>query len=323
MKLYEKIKSSLSSDKIFDARKNFFNLGIVWFSVFILSSAAVFFFTLILISSDFTFDPTYNGVNNLVEIYKVPLSLLALNIPFIAILGAFHKSEQTRLQIQLSDGQNLFANYFKHIEEFVKHVEKFESIEQQFGCDARRLHKKLFPNAAIGDYDISDEIAFQINELIDYSKTIVVGFDGGDYSNYQELDNVLKSNIQLINSKAVPLDYSVFYAAHAHLDESIANSALFVERLAAFANWIGFIVSYYDFIRHIISFNHSKKISSESYKTLNSISIRNYKIYFSLYFKEIDGAYLITSKYYDLSMQDINKEFLFDFLSLINNDSTR
>lgn len=166
MKLHEKLKTCLNSEKIFDARKNFFNLGIVWVTVAILLFLAIFFFTLIVNTSDLILDSTYTGVNNLVEIYKVPLALLALNIPFIAILGAFHKSEQTRLQIKLSEGQNLFANHYKRLEEFTKHIEKFENPDKRFKCEAKKIYRFLYPESSSGNYDLSAEASDFVDEMI-------------------------------------------------------------------------------------------------------------------------------------------------------------
>lgn len=166
MKSYEKIKFSLNSDKIFDARKNFFNLGIFWVTFLILSCSSIVFFIFIFNSSDLVFDPTYAGVNNLVEIYKVPLALLALNIPFIAILGAFHKSEQTRLQIKLSEGQNLFANHYKRLEEFTKHIERFEHPDKRFKCEAKKIYRFLYPESSWGNYDLSAEASDFVDKMI-------------------------------------------------------------------------------------------------------------------------------------------------------------
>ncbi|MFA0076000.1 hypothetical protein AB4396_20050 [Vibrio cyclitrophicus] len=98
---------------------------------------------------------THFGFNNLLDYFKVPLGFLALMIPVGAVFAANHRSEQTKRQIALTHKQNLFTNYYKHIEEFEKFTEKSlsrvfvknylgKAEEHKINFDSRHMHKVLF-----------------------------------------------------------------------------------------------------------------------------------------------------------------------------------
>lgn len=151
------------SEYLFDAKKNFFDLSIVKFFFYTITITSIICCVVISLNSDLHVDLSYYGFNKFVEIFKVPLAILALNIPVIAILGAFHKSEQTRLQIVLSNGQNNFSNYYKHLEEFKKLISGIYVEGER--CEVELLHKKLFSNAVNGDYSLSPHAKEQLRLL--------------------------------------------------------------------------------------------------------------------------------------------------------------
>ncbi|HIF5583918.1 TPA: hypothetical protein ACX3CS_004867 [Vibrio parahaemolyticus] len=87
---------------------------------------------------------------------KVPGSILAFYLAVLGLIGANHRSEQTKKQISATGEQNRFANYFKHLEEFKKHV---EGLEQKYLIDMtkiRMIHDNMFPRAYdFGEYDVA------------------------------------------------------------------------------------------------------------------------------------------------------------------------
>ena len=100
---------------------------------------------------------THSGFNNLLDYFKVPLGFLALMIPVGAVFAANHRSEQTKKQIALTHKQNLFTNYYKHIEEFEKFTDKSlsrvfvdnylgKAEEHKRNFDSRHVHKVLYEN---------------------------------------------------------------------------------------------------------------------------------------------------------------------------------
>lgn len=62
------------------------------------------------------------------------------------------RSEQTKEQIRVTSIQNNFANYYKHLEEFIKYVDKHQYTDNISG--ARYIHKRLYPDAQSGKYDL-------------------------------------------------------------------------------------------------------------------------------------------------------------------------
>ena len=115
-------------------------------------------------------EPDATGYEVATNLYRAPIAIALLSIPVLALLASNHRSVQTMSQmeltakqIELTTGQNLFANYYKHIEEFSKwceHIKGFGEVKSR-----RKLHKKLFPNARSGDFAIPGDITFELNEF--------------------------------------------------------------------------------------------------------------------------------------------------------------
>ncbi|MEL4271417.1 hypothetical protein [Shewanella xiamenensis] len=268
-------------------------------------------------------DFSYSGFNNFVEIFKVPIAILALNIPVIAVLGAFHKSEQTRLQIKLSEGQNLFANYFKHIEEFVKHIEKFEHKNDKSKCDARRLHYKLYPNAAIGDYDISDEMAIKINEIISWSKVFFNccnDIEDGSADD-EKIIEIIKENFTSMIKNSYYFSYNDFYVDPDFFECNLSESEKFYQILLNMAYCFGYVVWYCDFVRHVVSFNYSQKITKENYEILNSIRPQYYTFCFNQLFEKVGGSFRISKTYSTMGILEIYRIFLYLFSNTFKLDN--
>lgn len=68
--------------------------------------ASILFAIIIYQNSSLILDPSFNGFNQLLDIYKVPLGILALAFPFVAIVASNHRSVQSKAQIRLALDQN-------------------------------------------------------------------------------------------------------------------------------------------------------------------------------------------------------------------------
>ncbi|MBO0154594.1 MULTISPECIES: hypothetical protein [Vibrio] len=86
-------------------------------------------------------------------------------IPIVALLAANHRSEQTKEQIRVTNQQNNFANYYKHIEEYEKYAMTIADYEEISRRNIRRNHKLLFSRAIDGDYSVSTELLETIKLL--------------------------------------------------------------------------------------------------------------------------------------------------------------
>lgn len=172
----EKTKSSF-----FDPETSFFELRIVRLTAlsFILTFLMMCFLIVFMSNLWGKWDLTYLGFNNLLEYFKVPLGFLALIIPVGAVYAANHRSEQTKKQIYLTHQQNLFTNYYKHIEEF----EKFSNARTEnlmvnevlptsksnnSLLDIRAFHKALFPDLIVhGKIQANRELLQSLEDSFD------------------------------------------------------------------------------------------------------------------------------------------------------------
>lgn len=126
-----------------------------------------------------TFQPDREGLVLFVELFKVPGTFLAMGLAAVSLVATNHRSEQTSLQIsrtskqiEITEQQNKFANYYKHIEEFEKYItatsvpkvlplEPFAEITREslevYILSTRDLHADLFPNAINGTLEVSPQ----------------------------------------------------------------------------------------------------------------------------------------------------------------------
>lgn len=153
-----------------DPLKSFIELPILWLMVTILFSIAIIIAFIIYSNSNIDYRLDYIGINSLVEIFKIPLSILAIIITFIAILATTHRSVQTREQILTTTKQNSFSNYYKHIDEFEKYITTSIPNKTTHFHNFRFTYKYLFPNSFEGDYSTNKEFLNIIEQ--EFSKCI-------------------------------------------------------------------------------------------------------------------------------------------------------
>lgn len=127
------------------------------------------------------FKPTSEGVNYVVfELFKAPVAVAGFALPILGLIGLNHRSEQTKkqiasatLQLAISERQNLFNNYFKHLEEFKKHIESMDGERLLRVSSITHLHDRLFEGVKVfGDYDICspalDELLRNLKETVSF-----------------------------------------------------------------------------------------------------------------------------------------------------------
>lgn len=149
---------------LFDPHKSFLSLKIVWVSVIFLFLFSLIIGLVILANSEFVIDLSFIGFNLFISAFKFPLAIAALIIPIVALLAANHRSEQTKEQIRVTNAQNVFSNYYKHIDEFNKYLSSRVDKE----VDLRFSHSNIYPFASEGDYSFSENLISllsQFNEL--------------------------------------------------------------------------------------------------------------------------------------------------------------
>lgn len=55
------------------------------------------------------------GFNNFIAISKLPIALLSLSIPFVAVVANIHRTVQTNRQIEETKQKNLSDSYYSHL----------------------------------------------------------------------------------------------------------------------------------------------------------------------------------------------------------------
>lgn len=175
----------------FDPHKSFLKLKIVWLFIFFLVTISALISYIIIKNTSLVIDPSANGFNYFVVVFKVPLGILALIIPIVALLAANHRSEQTKEQIRVTGVQNNFANFYKHMEEFDKYNESLERDKYNFFEKGRLLHNIIYPNARDGDYAIS----YKLTQLLIDANAHMQYFSTDRWSLEKELDKNEASNL--------------------------------------------------------------------------------------------------------------------------------
>lgn len=135
----------------------FFGLRLVKFVSVIFGSAFIFTLAVTLLDiSALDWKVNVEGLKFFfLDAMKVPGSILAFYLAVLGLIGANHRSEQTKKQISATGEQNRFSNYFKHLEEFKKHVDGLEYRDKIDMTKLRLLHDNVFPRAYdFGEYSI-------------------------------------------------------------------------------------------------------------------------------------------------------------------------
>jgi uncharacterized integral membrane protein len=160
-----------------DPLKSFVEQRILWVVVIVLSSVAAIIAIIIVCNSNLEVALDYRGFNSFVEIFKVPIALLAITATLAALLATIHRSAQTREQIITANKQNIFSNYYKHIEEFEKYIHASIVDSHIHFQNLRMTHKYLFPKSLYGDYSVNDEFLNLIDKECSKSVSQLQRFD--------------------------------------------------------------------------------------------------------------------------------------------------
>ncbi|WP_264905209.1 hypothetical protein [Vibrio sp. STUT-A11] len=200
---FESLKNFFTSLSEEQPDVRFFGLRLVKFISVIF--VGVFLFTLVVTLFDTSALNWRLDVEGLkfffLDAMKVPGSILAFYLAVLGLIGANHRSEQTKKQISATEVQNRFSNYFKHLEEFKKHVDGLEHRNQIDKTKIRMIHDNLFSSAyESGDYKVKSQVLeityYYLTRADDYMKRITV--KDGNTENYfvslpEELRNMFSA----------------------------------------------------------------------------------------------------------------------------------
>ncbi|MCR9935266.1 hypothetical protein NB618_02295 [Vibrio antiquarius] len=155
----------------------FFGLRLVKFVSVIFGS--VFFFTLtvtVLDTSTLNWKLDVEGLKFFfLDAMKVPGSILAFYLAVLGLIGANHRSEQTKNQIEEARVQNDFANYYKHKEEFLKYVDGISQSQYLHASRMVRMHSWLFPESRRRDFKVNPDCVLKLDHHISSFAGYILG----------------------------------------------------------------------------------------------------------------------------------------------------
>ena len=230
----------------------FFGLRLVKFVSVIFGS--VFFFTLavtLLDTSALDWKLNVEGLKFFfLDAMKVPGSILAFYLAVLGLIGANHRSEQTKKQISATGEQNRFANYFKHLEEFKKHVEGLEKKDLIDMTKIRKVHDNVFPRAyEEGEYDVSQDNLKWMCELLK-------GVE--EYLNeVKTKDDLLNLPLEFDNLRSLQKQFGIKYAFSLKRVRSTQESV--DNRVQLFQNVIANIVDFSNIVRDLVAFSNDTR----------------------------------------------------------------
>lgn len=146
------------------ADQSLWQLSIVKMTVLGLSLLAIIITLLIVLNSNLYWDFSYQGFNFAAEIFSIPIKIVASIIPIVGFIALYHRSEQTQKQIELATNQNIFANYFKHLEMFREHSEVSNTSVL---THANILYDRMYPEAHMGNFRLSDSFNDVLHSIVE------------------------------------------------------------------------------------------------------------------------------------------------------------
>ena len=186
----------------------------LWFRSAIVGPIAIALITawLFTVDTSLQWSLTPRGMNNFLNLFKLPIGIASLSLPLAAVVAANHRSMQTAKQILEQNSQNIFGNHLQHRGYFFKFIEDFKPFKN-IQVSTPKLYENLFPTAVSGNLEPNRIALYNfINEIIATNMGI-----------NKELNGVYHNNEILIHSdeiKSLIGDYYVHRAIFAGTDYS-------------------------------------------------------------------------------------------------------
>lgn len=185
---------------------------------------------------------------NLIQILKIPIAIMALAFPLAGMVAAYHRSIETNEQIRIAQANNTFSNYIKHRDDFKEYLESYLNAEY-CTCrivDLRKLYRLVFPENTYTALNTHIPDASQVPILVEIENIHKKAIDIDTAKHYSDDELIsLYLDINTINKKLklIPKDdYFISIKYNDHLLDGVAFSDDFpldnIEDLIAIANHI-------------------------------------------------------------------------------------
>jgi hypothetical protein len=134
-----------------------------WFWTFLPTVLSLIIGFYLSYKAGYYFKPDIDGLNIMYKDFKVLFYIAGLSIPASGIYAAIKRSEETNHQIKLSENQNNFNNYYKHLEEYKKTLEaECDRNNLELNIHPNQMHKFVFPDF---DFEIPEPASETFNKL--------------------------------------------------------------------------------------------------------------------------------------------------------------
>ncbi|NHQ93290.1 hypothetical protein [Janthinobacterium lividum] len=261
---YPKSKTTESRiSKLFDPNKSFLQLPIVWIFISIFLIISLVCAAIIILETDLPFQPDANGFNHAANQFRVPLAISTLSIPFLALIAATHRSEQTKRQmaltqeqiersdrqIKVASQQNLFSNHFKNLEEFIKNCNHHENGSSYKINSPRKFYTTAYPNSKDGDFETDNKFYHEFNDIAVEFLNIGSGFKYEE-KNLETIANINKlrsRSLSKLNIRYTENKSGSSLPINEHEQIIITNSNL--------RDYIITFIDYFNFIDRILSYD--------------------------------------------------------------------
>lgn len=133
------------------------------------------------------------GFSHFIAVSKFPLTLLALILPFTALVTSWHRSIQTAKQIEETQVKNTADLYYAHLKFFIERLEGNSLIRSPI-----QLHALLYPQMTYSNHSLkkNQSIVNSIKELqTNFSNIIDKWRDNGPNSTALLLVHLLQNEI--------------------------------------------------------------------------------------------------------------------------------
>lgn len=133
-----------------------FKLPSFWLAILMPLVMALWVGYFITLDADLTLALNHKGLVFAAGYFQLPLLILALTIPGVALVVANHRSRQLVWQMQLQRRQTRFANHYLHVGQFNDHIK--DELIKRLGINGRVLHKVFYPHTQAGDMRINEPL---------------------------------------------------------------------------------------------------------------------------------------------------------------------
>ncbi|MDY4326471.1 hypothetical protein SOV88_19620 [Pectobacterium brasiliense] len=167
------------------------------------------FFLCIPLWFETTFDFSSTGYAKFLSMFSLPIGVLSLSIPLVAIVAHIHRTIQTEVQIQESRGKNIPDSFFSHHKYFMEAFSKIPPFSIKINTSPNRK--------------VIDEYKSEIKSPIKLYYSL---FKNSSYTNginnisFLEEINKIKEKIKEINTN---LDKEIIELKSIHEIKNIAN----------------------------------------------------------------------------------------------------